>query len=323
MSENTKTLLLVLGMHRSGTSMCTGITHGLGIDIAKNATNYAGEDNRNGYFEDLDLARQQDNFLKLLNSHWADTSDISPVLFSQHKTAITSDIESYLFREFENTDTLAIKDPRVCRLLPLWLSAATNLDIQVKAIILYRHPSEVSQSLNRRDGMPSLQSELLWLSHYIAATKNTEHIDSCTLFFDEISNQQDSVSDALDKLGITVNSSKRIGNTVDQSLINHIVSDDNSNTSLMNDLKENRSSTFEQNKILTSWYDRLSKNVSIEDYNKLVNYMYTTLNDSADNLRKLRNYEWIISQNTQQNKNNPSYIARLTKRTALLLEKFK
>lgn len=56
MQKQRKTLLLILGMHRSGTSMCTGIINGLGIPIAKDAIKYSGEGNQKGYFEDFERA---------------------------------------------------------------------------------------------------------------------------------------------------------------------------------------------------------------------------------------------------------------------------
>jgi hypothetical protein len=63
----------------------------------------------------------------------------------------------------------AVKDPRVCRLLPWWLDIFAAEGISPHFIFVIRSPEAVYRSLARRDGFSRKKSYLLWLMHYLEA----------------------------------------------------------------------------------------------------------------------------------------------------------
>ena len=66
-----------------------------------------------------------------------------------------------------------IKDPRLCRLLPLYLDALDVLDIEPLVILQVRPVAEVVQSLADRDGMKPDLAEFLWLRSVIEAEEQS------------------------------------------------------------------------------------------------------------------------------------------------------
>jgi hypothetical protein len=58
-------------------------------------------------------------------------------------------------------------------LLPLWNDIFLELQIQPRFVLVGRHPRDVVKSLETRDHLTSLYSELLWLEHTTAAVLHT------------------------------------------------------------------------------------------------------------------------------------------------------
>jgi hypothetical protein len=76
-------------------------------------------------------------------------------------------------RDFARKPLWGIKDPRMCRLLPLWFGILAEVGCTVSCIIITRNPYEVAHSLAHRDGFPRPKSYLLWLAHVLEAEQRT------------------------------------------------------------------------------------------------------------------------------------------------------
>ncbi len=66
-----------------------------------------------------------------------------------------------------------VKDPRFCRLLPLWQRFLAAEGVAASYAIIVRHPTEVAGSLQSRDGLPQWHGYRLWLDHNLLAEKYT------------------------------------------------------------------------------------------------------------------------------------------------------
>ena len=66
-----KKCLIVLGMHRSGTSAITGLLSKLGIALGTNLM-VGDEYNEKGYFENSHIVSANDDFLRAIDSSWDD-----------------------------------------------------------------------------------------------------------------------------------------------------------------------------------------------------------------------------------------------------------
>ncbi|MEO0391946.1 MAG: glycosyltransferase [Pseudomonadota bacterium] len=167
-----KRLILITGMHRSGTSVVTRLCNILGADIGGEMLP-ATPDNPKGYWENaaafnlhasvFDAFGQSWNALPALPEGWA---------HSPTGDAVTDQLKTVIDTEF--TGALAVlKDPKLCRLLPLWDRVCADLSIEPLAIMALRHPVAVARSLVKRDGMGFETALLLWLRHTLEAERDS------------------------------------------------------------------------------------------------------------------------------------------------------
>ncbi|SNS68814.1 hypothetical protein, partial [Azospirillum sp. RU37A] len=157
-------LPVVLGMHRSSTSLTAGVLHRLGIDMTDGDLK-ANEFNKGGYYERFSLVELHDQVLKSFGSRWDSLTPLPPGWWRDPPAlAARSEIVNRLKAELpESPQRLwGLKDPRLMRLLPLWLDVCTDLHLEPRIILVTRDPDEVAASLNRRDGMSREDALVLW-----------------------------------------------------------------------------------------------------------------------------------------------------------------
>ena len=68
------------------------------------------------------------------------------------KKRYKKDILSILERDFCDSQFWGVKDPRLCRLLPLWHTIFEQFNSEPHYVIIVRNPLEVVASLQKRDG---------------------------------------------------------------------------------------------------------------------------------------------------------------------------
>lgn len=152
-------------MHRSGTSACTRVINIAGVDLGSDFLKPA-ECNIKGFFEDNDAKDINDELLNARQSIWSTCSDLAFDQISDSERGVfEARIEAFLRKRFEETEIFGVKDPRMCRTLPVWQAVLKKMKIEPYYIIIYRNPLEVAASLNKRDGFTAKQSFNLWLLH--------------------------------------------------------------------------------------------------------------------------------------------------------------
>ena len=108
----SRVAILVLGMHRSGTSALTWLLGRLGAALPGDAIE-ASDDNARGYWESQALVKADDQLLRVVRSSWFDPrpldfSRLSADGLRSRKNRIREAIES----AWGDATLLAIKDPR-------------------------------------------------------------------------------------------------------------------------------------------------------------------------------------------------------------------
>ena len=165
--------LVVLGCHRSGTSALTGLMSALGFQAGKSLMQ-ANQFNERGYFEDLAVGSQNEGLLQSLGRSWKDERPL-PIAWESSEVGVAS-IESLcetLRSSFDLDKPCILKDPRVCRLLPVYDKAFLRCGITPKYIFSLRSPYAVVASLNRRDGIANARAALLYLAYLMEAERLT------------------------------------------------------------------------------------------------------------------------------------------------------
>src|ERR1700731_3783206 len=113
--------VVVLGMHQSGTSALCGALNLMGVDFGKRLM-LPSDANEKGHWEHEEIVRVHDGLLSSLGSSW---DDAEPLPSDWLEWKITREVRSQLLwiaeRDFAHSSLFGIKDPRMCRLIPLWL----------------------------------------------------------------------------------------------------------------------------------------------------------------------------------------------------------
>lgn len=189
--------ILVLGMHRSGTSALTGVLQYLDIDLGSKLLD-SMPDNEKGFFENSYIVNYNDKLLEKLKSRWDDIF----FDYESNKKLITQEdrqeLKELLIQEFANSEIFAIKDPRICYLFPLYEEVLKILEIEVKILLPYRNPIEVARSLEKRNGFTLEKSIALWLNHFLEAEFSSRAYPRFFLKFDNLLSDTDETIKKID-----------------------------------------------------------------------------------------------------------------------------
>lgn len=130
----------------------------------------ATEDNPKGYWESSRLMELNDRILASAGSNWCDWRPFNSEWFDTPLADVFRDeARQAIEEEFPKQPLFVLKDPRICRFLPLWLGALNGAEIDAKVVLSVRHPVEVAMSLAKRDGLSPSIGHLLWLRHVLDA----------------------------------------------------------------------------------------------------------------------------------------------------------
>jgi hypothetical protein len=151
--------MMVLGMHRSGTSCVGRLLETAGCWVGDQVEMMPAKvDNPDGYWERTDFVAVNDAALALVDRTW-DTVDQVP-LPTPAPAALAArrpQLDSVL-RALDRHPAWALKDPRATVTLP-WIGEWIG---DFTAVIVVRHPLEVARSLQRREGFPLALGLALW-----------------------------------------------------------------------------------------------------------------------------------------------------------------
>ena len=165
-------LILCLGMHRSGTSVIAGCLPSLGASLGDRAQ-WGGPDNPN-FNEDTNFLHLDDEILRRLRMRWDTLGPIDPAVWS---SPLLDDLRllvapSLLKRRLTRWPVFAVKEPRLCRLLPFWRPLLAGIDVAIVHVI--RHPSAVAASLHHRNGIALPAALDLWADHVEAQFRDVD-----------------------------------------------------------------------------------------------------------------------------------------------------
>lgn len=162
-------LIVVLGMHRSGTSAITRGLQIMGVELGDKLMLAVDGNNDKGFWEDLDLNALNIEMLDAIGSDWHYLAPVEPrdVLTLLEKGFLHR-ADVLLRQKMDNIPVFGFKDPRVAKLLPFWREVFDHCDYDVSYVLVLRHPLSVAKSLAERDGFDVEKSYLLWLGHVIA-----------------------------------------------------------------------------------------------------------------------------------------------------------
>lgn len=180
-SDKTKrNCFLILGAHRSGTSLITRLVTMLGINLPSNVVG-PGPGNEAGHWEPLKLVEFHEGMLAELGSTWYDWTPLDfETLSGTRREQLSDDIGKLVLAGFGGSANICIKDPRITRFAGFFSEAIQKIGYNVIVLIALRNPLDVCNSLIDRDafwpaGYDRTDAMLHWLSHMLAAERFARH----------------------------------------------------------------------------------------------------------------------------------------------------
>jgi hypothetical protein len=155
--------LIVLGMHRSGTSVLARLLNLMGAYFGpEGISTGANPENPKGFWERRDVRRLNDDVLHSAGCDWDRVTNLDVAALPKAVVDDFNERASKLVLDLDGHRPWLLKEPRLCLLLPLW---RRFLEVPV-GIHIYRNPVEVASSLHKRNGIPILAGMDLW-EYYI------------------------------------------------------------------------------------------------------------------------------------------------------------
>ena len=167
--------LLVLGMHRSGTSLVARLLNVMGAYVGESAELLPphARDNPTGYWERTELVIAHDEFLKSAGFAWDHVAYFDPAHLPQASDAsLRRTVHDLVRRLSQQSRPWLVKDPRLSLLLPFWLDAAPN----AACVVVVRNPLAVVASLreSHRGIYASHFLLALWEKYYATLLANLD-----------------------------------------------------------------------------------------------------------------------------------------------------
>ena len=222
-----RTCILILGMHRSGTSALGGIFNRSGLSCGKDLMP-ANIYNQKGYYENLKIWKFNEKILTSLVSSWhlVLPESLPSEIIKDH----SRELEEIIFTESLGDKLFFIKDARISFLFPLYEKALKDIGFDIKIVIPYRHPYEVALSLQKRDGFSIEKGYMLWLDHLLSTEKLSRAYPRIFSKYDDLLKdpliQLERILDAL-KIEIDFSDSQKseIKEFIDNSLKHNVAND--------------------------------------------------------------------------------------------------
>jgi len=192
--DRTRTVVLVAGMHRSGTSALAGLLALMGADPG---ADLIGPDRSNarGHFEPRKIVAVNDGLLESLGARAPGSGGLPADWRQRDETNRAREkLKTIIMADFSRRDIFMIKDPRLFLLLPLYCDLFDDLGIAVKVVVIRRDQREVVRSLHERDGMPSDVASAYCEKHVRALRKNLEGLEHLAVTFDDLIDDPNAVA---------------------------------------------------------------------------------------------------------------------------------
>ena len=146
--------VIILGMHRSGTSCLTGSLHEAGLHLGD--VNQRSRCNEKGTRENLGFMELNDALLATVDAAWNNPPKKNVVWRTEHLAWRRRLIEATA-----QPPVWGFKDPRTIFTLDGWLEALPDAQL----IATFRNPYAVAQSLNKRNDIPLEHGLELWRAY--------------------------------------------------------------------------------------------------------------------------------------------------------------
>jgi hypothetical protein len=216
--------LLVVGAHRSGTSMFSQVISSAGISLGKGQLMTAAPDNPLGFSERIDVMELNDQLLQDLGGAW----DAPPITTTETWLNLDDQKLNYWRKSIDllkqPDSPWLIKDPRMSLLLPAWDRLALTT---LPSIVVIRNPTSAARSLHLRNGFTHRKGLALWWAYNVAILSGLQNRRSLIVDYNlSLRNRTFAVDSIFDFINDNVNFDKSV---LDENILNEDIQAQNIN----------------------------------------------------------------------------------------------
>jgi len=157
-------IVIVLGMHRSGTSVISGILHLNHILMGSSSTFKPKPlpQNPKGFYENFEFRKLNDQILNEVNYNVKSFNSNIPFPYPHKKTE--NKMENLIRNQIKKYNHWGWKDPRTCLTLDHWIDIILKFRNKknIKVVFTIREPFSVANSLKNRDNIDFDAGIKLW-----------------------------------------------------------------------------------------------------------------------------------------------------------------
>jgi hypothetical protein len=191
-------------MHRSGTSVITRLLGNLGFFIGADADLLPpNEGNEEGYWERIDVVDLNKSLLQHNDADWTAPQDYRPDRLGVDDLNAFRNAAKDIVDPLMGHQPFVLKDPRLCITIDEWLPVLGD----VVFVVCIRHPLDVAQSLEKRNGLTLSVALALWEYYNTNIAKTVENRPHITVDYADLVSDPPAVSsrvaNALRGLGLT------------------------------------------------------------------------------------------------------------------------
>ncbi|MBL9051768.1 MAG: sulfotransferase [Tabrizicola sp.] len=176
-------IILVVGMHRSGTSLVARGLHMMGANLGENVDRKPETGNPHGHWEHAEVWQSQERLLAQFGRTWHRTAGPLPpdwILWPETQSCIDR-FSKIAIAEIAAKGHWVVKDPRSSLLIPLWKAVAAAGQTPLRIVRLLRGRGDVMQSLASRNQMPGPLAEAIWEEHQRAIERDAGDLPMLTV----------------------------------------------------------------------------------------------------------------------------------------------
>ncbi len=176
--------ILVVGMHRSGTSAVAGAIGALGgMSMSRPEDRIRPSSSNPEHWESHTIMLHNEQVLDRLGGSWDTPPDLQSGWMGDRRLVGLPDPAPLLSNAYPEPGPLVWKDPRLCLLLPYWRSLIPE---PVAAVFAWRSPVAVARSLEDRNGIPLTDGVALWERYNHQALDGLRGMDVFALDYDAL-----------------------------------------------------------------------------------------------------------------------------------------
>ncbi|MGE3297448.1 MAG: sulfotransferase family protein [Porticoccaceae bacterium] len=208
MHDPQRRVVVILGMHRSGTSLLAQLLQFLGVNLGNNLDVVATASNPDGHWEHAKILRIQHGLLESLGRGFFTPRSILPMKPGWWRDPALEPVKQQLAAivrdEMAHSMGLwGFKDPRTLLLQPMWREIFGSLNVKPLYVVSIRHPTEVAQSLAKRDSSSLRHGELMWLMYNMNIARYLEGEDLAVVHYpDWFTKPETAAQKLMERLGL-------------------------------------------------------------------------------------------------------------------------